>query len=85
MKITVCDICKDKEDIEKRWYYMDRRADAAGGMEDEGEGFDLCTACELKVLRKLTSDTLTTGGTATVNNKKIIAAIKLASKEYELK
>lgn len=52
-KITVCDICGERNNVNSRYYPYDRRADGAGGMEDVGDDFDLCLKHEVFVLKRV--------------------------------
>lgn len=48
--ITICDLCGSRKSVKSRSYPFDRVPDAAGGMEDQCEIYDLCPECECKVL-----------------------------------
>ena len=45
-----CDICDSVNNVEQHYFVYDRKVDAAGGMEDLGELYDLCTTCHRNVL-----------------------------------
>jgi len=51
MQITVCDVCGTQKDVQRVSFSYDRRADAAGSVEDVYETFDLCCKCYLKALK----------------------------------
>lgn len=54
--VYLCDRCDDPKDLGPGCglsIKVDRRADAAGGMEDVHEPFDLCHKCAVRVLRCL--------------------------------
>ena len=51
--IKVCDVCNSDEHVKTSFYATDRVSDAAGSMEDVGKTHDLCSRCELSILRLL--------------------------------
>jgi hypothetical protein len=57
--IKICDVCKSQDEVTNCAYWVDRRMDAAGSMDDEYDSFDLCIQCRLnaamKVIKKLCS------------------------------
>lgn len=50
--IRECDRCKSTKDVERKEFYIDRKMDAAGSMEDETEGYDLCKNCIILLYEK---------------------------------
>jgi len=53
MEIIVCDICGSRTKVNRLWFWTGRRMDAAGGYEDEGELYDICEACEFRMLKRI--------------------------------
>ena len=51
VKVTKCDFCSAFENVESFWFFEDRVADAAGGMDDEYYKFDACEKCYARVMR----------------------------------
>lgn len=54
--INICDICHTSKDVTLVYFCNDRKMDAAGSMDDEGETFDLCPnhraeVCEATLVR----------------------------------
>lgn len=45
--IRICDVCKSQDDVSNCAYWVDRRMDAAGSMEDDYDSFDLCLKCQM--------------------------------------
>jgi len=56
--IKICDICEDRNSVTTQHYNTGEfQTDPAGGPSQElEEVFDLCSICELKVLRALIKD-----------------------------
>jgi|GEM_PF-6143634 len=50
--ILVCDMCDTRKGVERHSWAIDRRADAAGGMEDVTVAVDLCLKCENRLLKE---------------------------------
>lgn len=40
--IKICDVCGTRQDVQTKHYWVNRKMDAAGSMDDEYESFDLC-------------------------------------------
>ncbi len=54
-----CDACPTPKAVEVAsehsvYLYLDRKMDAAGSMEDDGETIHLCHACCIAMLKKMT-------------------------------
>jgi len=52
VKTILCDCCK-APDAQSVQYFVDRRMDAAGSMENEYESIDLCVKCMADLMRLL--------------------------------
>lgn len=54
MRLTVCDVCKDRNKEAKRHtFFLERKMDAAGSMDNEySDPVDLCNECKMKIYAK---------------------------------
>lgn len=50
--IEICDVCGSSNAVNHMFFCTGRSLDAAGSIDDDGDGFDLCNSCELKVLKR---------------------------------
>ena len=52
-QITICDICRTRENVNRITLTYDRSMDGAGSMDDDCECFDLCEKHELAAYKRL--------------------------------
>ncbi len=70
MTKLICDICNDPiKHASSRSFFVTRKSDAAGSMEDVCETIDLCLECELRLYKIAISS-------VNENSKYLLAALQ---------
>jgi hypothetical protein len=77
MRITICDLCDDWEDVKAVFFPLDNPMDGAGSRQITGENIDLCPTCRLKMYLRAFADQKSNFE----HNQKLVDAYKQLRKE----
>ena len=82
MKLTICDICKDKEKPAQRWSFLKgKKMSPAGDYDREYEAADLCDICCLDLYMLILQEAVENADARSMLCAKVLKRIKQRSME----